>query len=472
MKTLITSPSLLARALAGAVGLLLIVAVHAPAQEPAEDLARQAFAAYEAGDPATCLRLYREALDAGRKSASSPYNAACCAALAGDAKSAFELLRLAVERGYRQAEHLATDSDLRSLHDAPEWDEVIAAVGANAAAYLESIHSELYELYQNDQGDRRAENIDWTQVSKRDLERRERVLELVKAGELEVADDYFHAAMVLQHGDAPEHFKMAHDLARRAAELDPGHRNAKWLSAAAWDRYLWNTDRPQIYGTQFRRDEGEPWTLEPFDRKAVSDEDRRALSVPTVAETMERLEAMNATLEAAETDEASETEEETASTRDDGASRDYGASFLRDFDRASGKLLQLAEAIPAEKYAWRPTPEVRSVSEVFLHVALANAFLARRAAGIEPPAKLGRDAEETITEKDEVIAVLKSSQDLVRRAVAERAGDFEEEVDFFWGPAPVRDVFLQMAAHSHEHLGQMIAYARLAGVAPPWSGGG
>ena len=149
--------------------------------------------------------------------------------------------------------------------------------------------------------------------------------------------------------------------------------------------------------------------------------------------------------------------------------KDYGASFLRDYERASDKLLQLAEAIPAEKYSWRPTEEVRSISEVFIHVALANAFLSDRAAGIEPPPELGRDAESKITAKAEVIAILKTSQDHVRQAHAKRAGDFEEQVDFFWGPAPVRDVFLQMAAHSHEHLGQMIAYARMAGVAPPWS---
>jgi uncharacterized damage-inducible protein DinB len=151
------------------------------------------------------------------------------------------------------------------------------------------------------------------------------------------------------------------------------------------------------------------------------------------------------------------------------AAKEYSASFLRDFERASDKLLQLAEAIPAEKYSWRPTEGVRSVSEAFMHVALANSFLSGRAANIEPPEGLSRDAEEKITAKADVIAMLKKSQDNIRKAVAAREGDFMEEVDFFWGPAPVRDVFLQMAAHSHEHLGQMIAYARIAGVTPPWS---
>ena len=71
------------------------------------------------------------------------------------------------------------------------------------------------------------------------------------------------------------------------------------------------------------------------------------------------------------------------------------------------------------------------MSEVFVHVAIANGFLSNKASGIEPPAELGRDAESKITEKTEVIAILKTSQELVRRAVAERDGDFQAEVDFF-----------------------------------------
>lgn len=148
---------------------------------------------------------------------------------------------------------------------------------------------------------------------------------------------------------------------------------------------------------------------------------------------------------------------------------DYEDSFLRDYNRVNDKLLQLAEAIPAEKYSWSPTPEVRTISEVFIHVTLANAFLSNRAAGIEMPEGWGRDSEKEITAKADVIAALKASQDLVRQALKKRSGAMTTEVEFFWGPAPVRDVFLQMAAHSHEHLGQMIAYARMAGVTPPWS---
>lgn len=277
---------------------LLVFSLAAPsaAEDKGENLARQAFEAYQTGDPSTCLRLYRQALDAGRKSVRSLYNAARCGALAGDPESALDLLLLAAERGYRHADHLKTDSDLESLHQSPKWAAIVAHVEANAAEYLASIHSELYDLYQQDQGDRQIQDPGpdhWQWMNERDLERRERVLELVAAGEPKAAVDFFHAAMVLQHGGHPEDYKMAHELARRAAELDPEHRNAKWLSAAAWDRYLWRTDKPQIYGTQFRSEDGK-WTIEPFDREAITDEERKALNVPVVAETLKRLEAMNA----------------------------------------------------------------------------------------------------------------------------------------------------------------------------------
>lgn len=278
----------------------LSLAAASAAEDVAEDIVKKAYGAYEASDPATCLKLYRQALEAGRKSEQSPYNAACCAALAGDTKSAYKLLMMAAERGWRDVDHLKSDADLKSLRGTPQWARVVSAIEANQAAYRSTVHSELHDLYQQDQGDRQVDNPDpehWEGVNKRDQDRRQRVLELVAAGEPKVAADFFHAAMVLQHGEGPEDYKMAHDLARRAAELDPNHRTAKWLSAAAWDRFLWHTDKPQIYGTQFSRKKEGPWTIEPFDREAVTDEERKALNVPVLEDTLKRLEAMNKQLE-------------------------------------------------------------------------------------------------------------------------------------------------------------------------------
>lgn len=150
----------------------------------------------------------------------------------------------------------------------------------------------------------------------------------------------------------------------------------------------------------------------------------------------------------------------------------YLGSFKNDYERVSKKLLDLAGAIPADKFGWRPTDEVRTVSEVFIHVAGANFFITS-ALGVDRPEDFGRDAEATITKKDDVIATLKKSFDHVFKAVEAQAGkDLDREVELFGGKMPVRDAFMVLTTHAHEHLGQSIAYARSIGVVPPWSAGG
>ena len=146
----------------------------------------------------------------------------------------------------------------------------------------------------------------------------------------------------------------------------------------------------------------------------------------------------------------------------------YVADFSKDFEGVSKKLVDLAEAIPGDKFSWRPTDEVRTVSESLIHVATANYFLAQ-ALGVPAPEGAGPDLEKTITAKDEVIAELKKSQDHVRKAVGAGGGDLEKELELFGGKRSARGVFMTIAGHSHEHLGQLIAYARSVGVVPPWS---
>jgi hypothetical protein len=118
------------------------------------------------------------------------------------------------------------------------------------------------------------------------------VTEIMAASEAEAADDYYHAAMVFQHGSEPEHFNMAHEWALRAAELDPDHGNAKWLAAAAEDRYLMNLGKPQKYGTQFRTDDDGRWILYEVD-PSVTDEHRAEWNVPPLHKAQARAEQMN-----------------------------------------------------------------------------------------------------------------------------------------------------------------------------------
>ena len=149
-----------------------------------------------------------------------------------------------------------------------------------------------------------------------------------------------------------------------------------------------------------------------------------------------------------------------------------GEGWLGEFDHASRQLLQLAEAIPEDKYSWRPAAGVRSVSEVFMHLALANHFLALQA-GVTPSfdlKSLGKEPEKSKTAKADVIAFLKGSFEPIRANYA--ATDKQKQVKVFGKDMTVDGVFTRILVHNHEHMGQMIAYARMNGVTPPWSRGG
>ncbi len=133
------------------------------------------------------------------------------------------------------------------------------------------------------------------------------------------------------------------------------------------------------------------------------------------------------------------------------------------------KLVALAEAMPQEKYGWRPGDGIRSVSEVYMHVAGGNYFLSTFL-GTKMPEGLSRDMEKTVTEKAKVVEALKKSFDHARKAVeATPDSDLDKKVKFFGQEPSERMMLIVLVSHGHEHLGQSIAYARTNGVAPPWS---
>ena len=152
---------------------------------------------------------------------------------------------------------------------------------------------ELRELYEADQAARTGPDLNYAALAEGDAKRRARLDELRASGAIVTADDHFHAAMLLQHGDSPEDYNDAHELAKKAFELDPELRVAGWLSAAAKDRYLLAIGEPQWYGTQYSGMHGLT-VLREVDEAKVTDEDRQALGVPTLAEARGRLTQMNA----------------------------------------------------------------------------------------------------------------------------------------------------------------------------------
>ena len=135
----------------------------------------------------------------------------------------------------------------------------------------------------------------------------------------------------------------------------------------------------------------------------------------------------------------------------------------------SGQLLALAEATPEEKFAWRPAPGVRSNSEVFMHIALANFYLLS-VTGPKMPADMKEGLEKSVTSKADVISWLKRSLDAVKSAhLAVTPKGLERKVPIADRDATVDGMYLRIIVHANEHMGQLIAYARMTGVAPPWS---
>jgi len=158
------------------------------------------------------------------------------------------------------------------------------------------------------------------------------------------------------------------------------------------------------------------------------------------------------------------------------------------FDYGAGNLHSLAKALEAPGVAVRVEPElygarsavllsrlrhvpagVRSVSEVFMHIVLANFWLLS-VTGPKMPPDLKQEMEKTVTKKADVIDWLKRSLDAVKTARAHlKPGDLARKVKVDGKTVTVDGMYLRIIVHANEHMGQLVAYARMNGIVPPWS---
>lgn len=153
------------------------------------------------------------------------------------------------------------------------------------------------------------------------------------------------------------------------------------------------------------------------------------------------------------------------------------AEMARDIAGLETKYVGLAEAMPPAAWEWRPADGVRSAGEVLCHVAGAN-FRIPGFFGVEAPEEAASvdsacAAEDGAARRGAVPEALAASFAHARRAVTSvEDGRLDEGTKLFGQDTTVRAAMLLYVTHMHEHLGQLVAYARSNGVVPPWSAGG
>ena len=148
----------------------------------------------------------------------------------------------------------------------------------------------------------------------------------------------------------------------------------------------------------------------------------------------------------------------------------YRSEVMAEVMIQESEFVRLAEAIPGDKYTWRPSSEVRNIAEVFLHASAANYNLYRLVGTPTPSGVDTKTLEQSTTDKAKVIATLKASYAHAKAAIrALPDADLEKTLDWNGGKITERGVLLYIVQHIAQHLGQEIAYARSIGVVPPWT---
>lgn len=140
--------------------------------------------------------------------------------------------------------------------------------------------------------------------------------------------------------------------------------------------------------------------------------------------------------------------------------------FLGQVDFVKNRLVQLAEAMPEDKYSYTPAEGVRTVGEVFVHTAQANYYFMNLITGKKSESDRGKSEND----KNTSIAMLNKSFDWLKDEASKLTeADLNKEIEAFGMKFTVRNFMVTLLNHAHEHLGQSIAYARMNGVTPPWS---
>jgi uncharacterized damage-inducible protein DinB len=150
------------------------------------------------------------------------------------------------------------------------------------------------------------------------------------------------------------------------------------------------------------------------------------------------------------------------------------AEFLEEVVYYEQRYTRLAEAMPAEKYGWRPGEGVRSVGEVFAHITIANYGIANALVAARTPGTTFSFDPKAIMalagDKPKLLQSLRDSFANFRKTILMLDdADADKPQKMFNRQTTLRGSFIMVTGHFGEHLGQSIAYARTNGIVPPWT---
>lgn len=157
----------------------------------------------------------------------------------------------------------------------------------------------------------------------------------------------------------------------------------------------------------------------------------------------------------------------TALAQNGAAVRD---EMMRHFNESMSKIISLAAAMPADKYLWKPSEPAMPVGHVYAHIARYNFWYLTNEMKLPAEPGINLDTLEAMRNKEQIVALLRRSNDYVKRNMAaQTAAQLDAPGSIYGRAAPQWAVIVQLVAHMNEHLGQSIAYARANNITPPWS---
>jgi uncharacterized damage-inducible protein DinB len=151
------------------------------------------------------------------------------------------------------------------------------------------------------------------------------------------------------------------------------------------------------------------------------------------------------------------------------AANPLSANAKAQFTGISGFVARSAEKIPDSLYTFRATPEVRSIAQLFGHIADAYFAMCSTAAGTPPPQS---GFEKSATTKPALVKALADGVAYcqgVMQGMTDAKGT--EAVPFYFGPTPRLGVLYFVTTHTYEHYGNLVTYMRLNKIVPPSSEG-